>query len=220
MLDIMKANRFYLIGYFILFSIGICLLTQIEQGDIIFYFSEIRSEGLDMFFKISTALGEAIGYLLAAIIFLFIRFRYSILMGITAASVGISAAILKSIFRHPRPKPYFQELGQDISDIAVSNVPLLESKINSFPSGHTLSGFAFFTVLALITRYKSLKFIFLIIAFFVGLSRVYLVHHFLEDIVFGSFCGVLLAYCLFHFHNKLPYENEKWYNKKLQIKVV
>lgn len=218
MLDLIKANRFYLIGYFILFSIGIFLLTQIEQGDAIFYFSEIRSEQLDIFFKIATALGEAIGYLLAAIILLFIRFRYSILMAITAASVGLLAAILKNIFRHPRPKPFFQELGQDISEIAVSGVPLLESKISSFPSGHTLSGFAFFTVLALITKYDSLKIIFLVTACFVGVSRIYLVHHFLEDIVFGSFCGILLAFGLFYFHNKLPYENDKWYNRKIYNK--
>jgi membrane-associated phospholipid phosphatase len=217
MLKIIKANRFYLIGYFILLSIGIYLVTQIEKGDVIFYFSEIRTENLDSFFKIATATGEWVGYLLAAILFLFIRFRYSVLMIITVASVGISAAVLKAIFRHPRPKPYFYELGQDISDIAVSNVPLLESKVSSFPSGHTLSGFAFFTVLALISKYQSVKLSFLIVACFVGISRIYLVHHFLEDIVFGSFCGVLLAFSLFYFHNKLPYENDKWYNRKLRV---
>lgn len=213
----MKANRFYLIGYFILLSVGIYLLTQIEQGDVIFYFSEIRTINLDSFFQIATALGEVVGYLLAAIVFLFIRFRYSILTAITAGSVGILAAILKAIFRHPRPKPYFQELGYDITDIAVTGVPLLESKVSSFPSGHTLSGFAFFTILALTSKYKFIKMLCLVTAFFVGISRIYLVHHFLEDVVFGSFCGVLLAFSLFYFHNKLPYENDKWYNKKLRI---
>ncbi len=217
MLEIIKANRFYLIGYFILLGIGVYLLTQIEQGDAIFYFASIRTDILDTFFKIATAMGEAIGYLIAAILFLFIHYRHSILMVITATSVGISAAILKNIFRHPRPKPFFENLGQDISEIAVSGVPLLNSKISSFPSGHTLSGFAFFTVLALITKNKLLKTCCLITAFFVGLSRIYLVHHFLEDVVFGSFCGVVLAFVLMYFNNKLPYKNEQWYNQKLRL---
>lgn len=210
-----RQNVYYLIPYSILLVIGIVLLTQIEKGDLIFFFAENRTPFLNQFFGFATKLGEIVGYALFFIVFLFIRYRYSILIGFTALSAGIAAAILKNIFRHARPKPYFGKLGNDISDIAVAGHPLLNSQMSSFPSGHTISAFAFFTVLALFTKSNFLKMLCLILAVFVAISRVYLVHHFLEDVLLGSFIGVLVGFLLHYFHNKVSMTEDKWYNKKI-----
>lgn len=213
MKQFLKENQVFLIIYTICLIVGLVALTQISKGDFIFFFANNRTPFLNDFFHISTKIGEAIGYAIFGLLFLFIRFRYTILMGVTAASVGIIAAIFKNIFQHPRPKPYFGQLNQDISDIAVVGHPLLESQMSSFPSGHTISGFAFFTVLALLTKVRILKILALFLAIMVGLSRVYLVYHFLEDILLGSFFGVLIGFILVCYQSKIPFDNQKWYNK-------
>ena len=217
MKPILKENLVFIIGYSCFLLTGLIILTQIEKGDIIFFFSENRTDLLNTFFIKATELGEGIGYALFGIIFLFIRFRYSILVGLTAGFVTVVAAIFKNFFSHPRPKPYFAKLGQDISDIAVAGQPLLESQFSSFPSGHTMSGFAFFTILAILSKKNGLKILCLILAILIGISRVYLVHHFLEDILLGSFFGVLIAFTLQYFHLKLDMEKNIWWNKKLVI---
>lgn len=217
MKSLIRQNIFYLIPYVIILIIGIEVLFKIEKGDVIFFFAENRTNFSDIFFGFATKLGEIVGYALFIIIFLFIRFRYSILIALTAASAGIFAAIFKNLFRHPRPKPYFGKLGIDVSDIAVAGHPLLNSQISSFPSGHTISAFAFFTVLALLAKNNLLKFTCLLLAVFVGLSRVYLVHHFLEDVMLGSFIGVLIGFLLHYANGKISMTNEKWYNRRINI---
>jgi membrane-associated phospholipid phosphatase len=212
---ILKENWIFIVGYFCFLLSGLVLLTQIEKGDVIFYFAENRTDFLNLFFIKATQLGEGIGYALFGIIFLFIRFRYTILLAFVAGSVTICAAIFKNFFGHPRPKPYFAKLGQDISDLAVTGQPLLESNFSSFPSGHTMSGFAFFTILAILSQKNGLKILCLILAILIGTSRIYLVHHFLEDILLGSFFGVLLAFILQYFHLKLDMEKDIWWNKRV-----
>lgn len=207
---IIKENIVFVIGYAIFLLGGLILLSQIEKGDVIFYFSKHRTPFLNWFFIKATQSGEGFGYLLFGVIFLFVRYRYTILLGLTAGFVGIFAAILKNIFRHPRPKAYFAKLGQDISDIAVAGQPLLESQISSFPSGHTMSGFALFTILAILNKKNIIKILCLILAILVGISRVYLAHHFLEDILIGSFFGVSVAFILQYFHLKFDFEKDIW----------
>ncbi len=63
---------------------------------------------------------------------------------------------------------------------------------NSFPSGHTAAGFAFFALVSFL--YGKNKWIQLICAgaaILVGFSRIYLSQHFLEDTVLGGSIGLL-----------------------------
>lgn len=215
--SLIRQNKYYIFPYFLFFMVAIFILLQIEKGDVIFYFADRRTPFWDTFFAVATRIGEVIGYLLFIIIFLFIRFRYSILIASTAVSALIVSTILKNIFRHPRPKPYFGKLGIDISDIAVANHALMNSQVSSFPSGHTISAFAFFTVLALLTKSNSLKIVCLILAVLVGISRIYLVHHFLEDVLVGSFVGISIGFILHYFNSKISTTEDKWFNRQIAL---
>ena len=64
---------------------------------------------------------------------------------------------------------------------------------NSFPSGHTLAAFACYGFFALIVRMPLFKFVFFLIAFLVGYSRIYLSQHFLQDVIAGAALGTLVA---------------------------
>ena len=65
----------------------------------------------------------------------------------------------------------------------------------SFPSGHTMAGFALFGLLAFLLpkRYKGAALLFFLLALIVALSRVYLVQHFVKDIYLGAWLGLFIA---------------------------
>ena len=74
---------------------------------------------------------------------------------------------------------------------------------NTFPSGHTATAFALFALLyiALNNRSIIISTSLFILAFLVGLSRVYLLQHFIVDAYFGAILGVLsVALGLFFMH--------------------
>ena len=219
MKNIVRQHQYLIISYFVFLIAGIITRIQIDKGDIIFFFSEIRTPFLDYFFGFATRLGEVLAYVLLIILFLFIRYSYSILVVLSAVFAGVASAIFKNIFRHPRPKPYFESLGIDISDIAVNGHDLYTSQISSFPSGHTISAFTLFSVLALLSKNVALQISLLVVAIIVGLSRIYLVHHFLEDVLLGSFIGICIGFTLVLAHNNLPNNVSVWYNRSLIKKV-
>jgi membrane-associated phospholipid phosphatase len=64
----------------------------------------------------------------------------------------------------------------------------------SFPSGHTMTAFALYGLLAfLLTEKKWIGFFLSLLAIGAAISRVYLVQHFLQDIYLGSLMGFSLA---------------------------
>lgn len=80
---------------------------------------------------------------------------------------------------------------------AARAVPLMTGRdaySNSFPSGHTSTAFTFSLLLAFLIRRKFAIYVFPIIAFLVGYSRVYLAQHFVTDVLAGSVIGILSSY--------------------------
>jgi len=71
---------------------------------------------------------------------------------------------------------------------------------HSFPSGHTITAFAFFLALAFFTKRPAIHFLYFLLAVLVGYSRVYLSQHFAIDVLAGSFVGVSVTIlCKFYF---------------------
>ncbi len=64
---------------------------------------------------------------------------------------------------------------------------------NSFPSGHTATAFAMFTILALIAKSKATQLYWLLLAVLVGISRMYLAQHFMEDVTAGATIGFVVS---------------------------
>ncbi len=104
---------------------------------------------------------------------------------------GLSALIaqlLKSFFSMPRPKQFFPPGKYPYFIDGITNVGFA-----SFPSGHTTSIFALVTLLAIFTRSKKGKVLFLLCGLAVGYSRIYLGQHFLGDVLMGSCIGTVTA---------------------------
>ncbi len=87
--------------------------------------------------------------------------------------------------------------------------------MNSFPSGHTITAFAIFIILALIVKKNYLKVFFTTIAILAGFSRVYLSQHFLEDIFSGALIGIGIAVLSCTLVDQLSIFKTSWIDKNL-----
>ena len=72
---------------------------------------------------------------------------------------------------------------------------------NSFPSGHTTTGFAIGVALALL--FPKYRFYFLLFAFFIGFTRVATSVHYVSDTLMGALIGTFTAVLCFQKFKKL-----------------
>lgn len=87
----------------------------------------------------------------------------------------------------------------------------------TFPSGHTVTAFGIFTFIALCTNDRRIACILMLAATMVGLSRVYLLQHFLWDVAAGSVMGFAIgAFSYFLSHNSVK---PGWMNHRFAFRV-
>ena len=153
---------------------------------------------LDVFFKSITFLGDWPAYFFAlAFLFSKLKFRAIYVVLFVSILVPITSYITKAYFKHPRPIHYFQD-NPLFKDLQKVDGVVLHTGFSSFPSGHTMSAFAVFSLLAFFaSNSKRHIFLFFSLPILVAASRVYLIQHFVEDVWMGSLVGVMLAYFIF-----------------------
>jgi membrane-associated phospholipid phosphatase len=184
-----------------------------EQGDGILYFAERRTAFGNIFFKYFTKLGEEHIYIILVSIFVFVRFRFAILAVLSGLVALLTAWLFKTYFGHPRPFVYFTKLERLAETNPIDGI-YLYSGMASFPSGHTMSAFAVFTLVALLFAHKPIwTFVCFLCALLVGISRVYLVQHFFEDIYLGAILGTLVGILIFWLQNQVPVNELKWIDR-------
>ncbi len=211
-LDYFKAQRYFLIPYFLILSVTGVLQILYRQPTIISYVNQHYSVAADWFFEYATFMGDGRFCVLVGLLFLALSYRKAILILGTYAVSGLLSILLKNIFDEPRPSAYFGSMTQYFHTI--QGVELAQSY--SFPSGHTTSAFALFVLLALWAKSPFPKFFWLLPAIVVGYSRMYLFQHFLVDVFFGSILGtataLLFDYFLTNYWNKNP---KQWHEKRI-----
>jgi membrane-associated phospholipid phosphatase len=163
---------------------------------------------LDHFFRFWTKTGEEWPFYIAILGLLFYQVRYAIYVPFLGAAVALFSFLLKTYFSRPRPSKYFTDIGVFEELNQVELVTLLSGH-TSFPSGHTMAAFTIFTYLALCVKSRWLKVLFLVIAILAGISRMYLLQHFLEDVCLGSMCGVAIGTSMFYLQEYLRKKDSK-----------
>lgn len=198
-------NRLYIASFLLLWGMMCYLLIGVwNKGDAILWFSEHRTPSLNTFFIYCTLIGEGYVYLLATIVLLFVGYSRSLAIALNAMFVLLISYGLKNLFQHERPVRYFNDLlhEPDLPNY-IPDFELLDGWTTSFPSGHTTSAFAFYSLIAFFIPNKALKMICLLLAVLVGWSRIYLVQHFLKDVTTGMLTGFLIALVVYWGHARL-----------------
>ena len=173
------------------FLSGILLLMlRYGKGPSHMLVNQWHSPMADTFFKYITHLGDGAVFAVVIVILAFVKFRWALYELLAALMTLIFVFITKQLIFNgmPRPTKYFEN--EEVLHL-VEGVKM--HAWNSFPSGHTITAFAIFMILVLITKKNYLKFLFVMIALLAGYSRVYLSQHFLGDIFSGAIIGSLIA---------------------------
>ena len=174
--------------------------------------NEWYSPMADVFFKYVTHLGDGAMFALVILILLFVKIRWAFYELFAALMTLIFVFITKQlIFKGaPRPTNFFENS---------ETLHLVEGvkmhTMNSFPSGHTITAFAIFIILAMVVKKQYLKILFTAIAILAGFSRVYLSQHFLEDIFSGALIGVAIALLSCTLVDKLSIFKTSWIDHNL-----
>ncbi len=207
---IIKKSSWFLFPYCVLLLSCVLILIMYSKSEIHIWLNRHNSVFFDHFYSVITNLGDGTVIIPFCIFLLFFRVGNSIMAASTFAASGIFVQILKRLFFHgmPRPVQYFKGIYELH---LVKGVGILSS--NSFPSGHSASIFALCLCLSLMTRFKFLRFLSLILACIVGYSRIYLSQHFLSDVAAGSFIGVIVVLVYYYFHIRIKGE---WINRSIQ----
>ncbi len=187
-------NAWFTVPYLIFLALGLTYTLLTPHGAELVAFNQYRAEPLNTFFIYATKLGEPkfVGLLvLAAGAY---RFRYGVLMLLAGLFVWPVAYLSKHYIGMPRPKLWLETLDIEHLVTVVPGVNQLYG-YHSMPSGHTMLAFAAFGLAALLLpfRYRALGLLFFWTALMVGFSRMFLVQHFLRDVLSGSVFGVLVA---------------------------
>ena len=192
-----KSNppKLFLFIYLILWLVTGVFQILYRQGIIILWVNQHNSPFFDIFFKYATHLGDGIFCIVMGLLALLWSYRKGIIILISFVISGILSQTMKQFFNEARPPVYFEGMMKNIH--TVSGVELLNSY--SFPSGHTTTAFALYTLLAIWTQKSSLSFLWLIPAALVAYSRMYLFQHFLIDVFVGSMLGITVSMVLNYF---------------------
>jgi len=215
MKEFFKKHWFYCSLMMAFIVLGGIYLEASTLDAAILFFSDRRSTAGDWFFKIMTLLGEAYLYFAIALAALTVRLRYTLLIAVTGFVVtGVSFG-LKSFFKVDRPLAYFTKEGLIEKINLVPGVDI-HSGATSLPSGHTMSAFAFYGLIAFLLpnrkRYAAPLFL---VALLVGVSRIYLVQHFWRDVYWGAIVGTVLAMLIYAVHTHFESRQNRWLDKPL-----
>ena len=172
--------------------LGTVALFYWNKEQVFLWLNHQHTYTADVILKYFTYIGDGIFMLGLGLLLLLFRMRkIGVLMLLSFLLSGLLAQSIKRIEARPRPGLHFQnpDIIHRVDDV------LLKGK-NSFPSGHTTTAFATFSLLAFASRNKFIQFLYFAIAVTIGYSRIYLGQHFAEDVLMGAAVGFLSSFFL------------------------
>jgi len=191
--------RVYLLGTLLVLLAGSILLVSFGKVEGHLFVNRANTPFLDFFFTYYTHVGGGVSVVVGSILLSVLfwkRYQISIFLLATLNLVLVAAStqLLKHLVFDDAARP-IQFIGREFLHTA-PGVEIHTS--NSFPSGHTAAGFAFFAFVSFLYGRKMwVQLLCVLAALLVGFSRIYLSQHFLEDAVFGGSIGLvcfLLSY--------------------------
>ena len=177
------------------------------QESIMLFFLNIANPILDFLANIASAVGEQT-FVIAVILYIFYNYDkkkgFGLFTSVLFAVLGMG--ILKAVVRAPRP---FQVLE------SIDGKRLETATGYSFPSGHTTTGAAFYTALALTFKKRPVSILCAVMMALVGLRRLYLGVHWPIDVFAGLLLGVAISFVVSRYLNAL-YDDK---NKRIRLSL-
>lgn len=192
----MKGFDLYRNGAVILVLLGLAFSLTADKAQFLLWLAKHRNTFADYFFYYVTKLGELQGFVICGLLLWLTSWKKMATVPALGAIVLGASYTLKSFFQHERPSLYLSRIGYE-GPLAVLGYPMLSGH-HSFPSGHSMGAWALFTLVASLTKKTWVSVLCLFLAFSVSISRIYLLAHFLEDVVSGAMVGIVLGYGVYY----------------------
>ncbi|MFD2936044.1 phosphatase PAP2 family protein [Spirosoma flavum] len=195
LLDLLRKNRFFFAPYALLLAVVGILQSFYTQEQLMQWVNSRNSSIADILFPYVTYMGDGIFFVVICILLSVYNWR----IGLMALASFVLSSLTSEFFKKiiflgsPRPLKFFEH--------STFNYHIVEGldiySYNSFPSGHTITAFAMFGLLAFLDNWKSRGWFWLSLSVLTGYSRVYLFQHFVEDVFVGSLIGTLSSVIIF-----------------------
>jgi membrane-associated phospholipid phosphatase len=185
------ASKAFIIPLIFMVIAGGIFIVLNSKGAEVLLLNKLSSPVLDKFFLFITDFG--LGSVLAGIgaVLAVYRLRWAVLALATLSLTGVFTFVFKRIVFNSETRPLHYFLYADFERF-LHDVPLIY--YNSFPSGHTMAAFAFFSLMAFLSGKKASGVVFFGCAFLIGISRIYLLQHFGGDVIAGAVLGLTATF--------------------------
>ena len=194
----MKGANWFILAASILLSLGVMASVLTEKGAFLMWLAGKRTTFMDYFFYYFTKVGEVYGFVIVALIVWLKSWRKMVLIPMLGGFTTLLTWGLKKYFQHERPSLYLERIEWQ-GPLNVLDYSLLTGH-SSFPSGHSMAAWSLFTLFAFLMNNKWASVISLVAASLVSLSRIYLMAHFLQDVVTGGILGMLLGFGVYRLY--------------------
>ena len=169
----------------------ICYITflLLPREETFIWINQFRHPIADIYFQVANLLGD--GWIILGVfaLALFIDFRLTLAVVISAVLVLLFVSIGKQWLYPDVLRPAAAINGtvlETLDGIALRNR-------RSFPSGHTTTAFAMAYIILSRSKGISIKIFLAVLAISAACARVYLVQHFPEDVCMGAILGIAAA---------------------------
>lgn len=120
------------------------------------------------------------------------KFGMAVLFAVLIGTL-LTNLVMKPLFARPRPYVYYADNPLFMKWYEFAGAHIESDK--SFPSGHTTAAFELGVSIFLVLRNKKFSWIFPVFSALVGLSRIYLMVHYVTDVLggvlVGTFAGIM-----------------------------
>jgi len=185
-------------GAVILVIVGLLFSLITDKAQFLIWLTNFRNPVADYFFYYVTHLAEMYGYIVCGILLCLVSWKKMVTIPVLGVVVLLTSYLLKEFFQHERPSLYLERICYE-GPLSVMGYPLL-SGYHSFPSGHSMGAWALFTLVAALCKNTAISLLCLFLAVSVSISRIYLLEHFLQDVVSGGMVGIALGYGVYYLY--------------------
>ena len=185
--DLFRRNRIFFLLYALLLVVMGVLQIRYTQESLIQWVNAHNSSVADVFFTYVTYFGDGVFFVIVCVVLLIYNRRIGV-MAFASLALSSGASLFLKLIIFPdrlRPLKFFEHSTYQYRIIEGLNI----YSYNSFPSGHTTTAFAVFSLLVFIDKSRDRGWFWLLLAALTGYSRVYLFQHFVEDAYAGSLIG-------------------------------
>jgi membrane-associated phospholipid phosphatase len=185
----LKHLSYFLTSYLFFFVIAFTFFLIFSKSDLFLYINNRHNSFFDVIFAGATDVGNGWTFGIFLIIAFFLVSKKDFFFGLSifAFTSLVSTFFKRVLFNDAlRPSAWFPN-----PKIIHFVEGVTTYSHNSFPSGHTITGFALAFYATYLCKDKRYGLLFLIMAILVGYSRIYLGQHFFADVLFGSLISVI-----------------------------